>query len=78
MSVRSQGTTLFTAILVLVATAVVVQLWLLTVSMEAFVSHESRILIPAAIGSTILLAVNAGLLRYVFRFDHDVQRGSQE
>lgn len=78
MSVRSQGTTLFTAILVLVATTVVVQLWLLTVSMEALLSHESRILIPAAISSTILFAVNAGLLRYVFRFDHDVQRGRQE
>jgi len=78
MSVRSQGTTLFTAILVLVATTVVVQLWLLTVSMEALLSREGRILTPAAIGSTILLAVNAGLLRYVFRFDHDAQRGRQE
>ncbi len=78
MSIRTQGTTLFTAILVLVATTVVVQLWLLTVSMEALLARESRILIPAAIGSTILFAVNAGLLRYVFRFDHDVQRGRQE
>ena len=78
MSIRSQGTTLFTAILVLVATTVVVQLWLLTVSMEALLSHEDRLLIPAAIGSNILLGVNAGLLRYVFRFDHDVQRDRQE
>jgi hypothetical protein len=78
MSIRSQGATLFTAILVLVATTVVVQLWLLTVSMEGLLSHESRILIPAAIGSTILLGVNAGLLRYVFRFDRDVQPDRQE
>jgi hypothetical protein len=78
MSIRTQGTTLFTAILFLVVTTVVVQLWLLTVSMEALLSHENRTLIPAAISSTILLAVNAGLLRYVFRFDHDAQRGRQE
>jgi len=78
MSIRSQGTTLFTAILVLVATTVVIQLWLLTVSMEALLSRESHILIPAAVASTVLLAINAGLLRYVFRFDHDVQRGRQE
>ena len=78
MSIRSQGTTLFTAILVLVATTVVIQLWLLTVSMEALLSRENHILIPAAIASTVLLAINAGLLRYVFRFDHDVQRGRQE
>ena len=78
MSIRSQGTTLFTAILFLVATTVVVQLWLLTVSMEALLSRESHILIPAAISSTILLAVNAGLLRYVFRFDREAQHGPQE
>jgi len=78
MSVRSQGTTLFSAILVLVGTTVVIQLWLLTVSMEALLSRESHILVPAAIASTVLLAINACLLRYVFGFDHDVQRGHLE
>ena len=73
MSVRTQGTTLFAAILVLVASAVVLQLWLLTVSMEALLSGEYRTLIPSAAGSTVLLAVNAVLLRYVFRFDRDTQ-----
>lgn len=71
MSVRSQGTTLFAAILALVASAVVVQLWLLTISMEALLSGEYGTLLPAAAGSTLLLAVNAGLLRYVFHFDRE-------
>jgi hypothetical protein len=78
MSIRSQGTTLFTAILILVATTVVVQLWLLTVSMEALLAHETKTLVPAAIGSTVLLLINAGLLRYVFRFDNEAQRHQQE
>lgn len=78
MSVRSQGTTLFTAILILVASTVVVQLWLLTVSMEALLAHETKTLVPAAIGSSVLLLINAGLLRYVFRFDHEAQRTRQE
>jgi len=78
MSKRTEGTTLFTAILILVACAVVVQLWLLTVSMEALLAHQTRTLVPAALGSSILLLINAGLLRYVFRFDHQVQRESQE
>lgn len=78
MSIRSQGTTLFTAILILVATTVVVQLWLLTVSMEALLAHETKTLVPAAIGSSVLLLINAGLLRYVFRFDHEAQRNRQE
>ncbi|MGB8769760.1 MAG: DUF6755 family protein [Candidatus Korobacteraceae bacterium] len=64
-------TTLFAAILALVASAVVLQLWLLTVSLEALRSGEYKTLVPAAVGSTVLLAINAGLLRYVFRFDRD-------
>jgi hypothetical protein len=71
MSIRSQGTTLFAAILVLVASAVVLQLWLLTVSMEALLRGEYKTLVPAATGSTLLFVVNAGLLRYVFHFDRD-------
>ncbi len=78
MSVRTQGTTLFAAILVLVASTVVVQLWLLTVSMDALLSRETQTLIPAAVASSVLLVINAGLLRYVFRFDHEVQRSKQE
>jgi hypothetical protein len=78
MSIRKQGTTLFTAMLMLVASTVVVQLWLLTVSLEAFLSGERHTVIPAAIGSTVLLGINVGLLRYVFRFDDEVRRHRQE
>lgn len=72
MSLRRQGTTLFTAILVLVATTVIVQLWLLTVSTEALLSGQTKTLVPAAGGSTVLLFINAALLRYVFRVDHEI------
>ncbi len=78
MSIRRQGTTLFTAILIFVAGTVVVQLWLLTVSMEALLAKEPSILIPSAIGSTVLLVINAGFLKYVFRFDQDVQRSTNK
>jgi hypothetical protein len=73
MSLRRQGTILFAAMLVFVGATVVLQLWLLTVSVEALLSGEYKTLIPAAAGSTVLLAINAGLLRYVFRFDRDAQ-----
>jgi hypothetical protein len=73
VSTRQQGTVLFTGILFLVATTVVIQLWLLTVSMEALLSGAMRTLLPAAVASTILLCVNTGLLRYVFRFDRQVR-----
>lgn len=74
MSLRTQGTTLFSAILVLVATTVILQLWLLTFSMEALLRGHHSTLVPASIASTVLLAINFGLLRYVFRFDREAQR----
>ena len=73
MSTRQQGTVLFTGILFLVATTVVIQLWLLTVSMEALLSGAMRTLLPAAAASSVLLFVNAGLLRYVLRFDRQIR-----
>jgi hypothetical protein len=78
MSIRTQGTNLFTAILILVACAVVMQLWLLTVSMHAFLTRQTGTMVPAAIGSSVLLLINSGLLRYVFRFDHETQRSPEE
>lgn len=78
MSIREQGTTLFTAILIFVGATVVVQLWLLTVSMEALLARQPSILIPSALGSTALLIINVGLLRYVFRFDQDVQETAKD
>ena len=78
MTIRSQGTTLFTAILILVATTVVLQLWLLTFSMEALLRGNYSTLVPAALASTGLFGLNAGLLRYVFRFDREAQRNFRE
>ncbi len=74
MSLRTQGTTLFSAVLVLVATTVVLQLWLLTFSMEALLRGHFTTLVPAAIASTCLFALNTGLLRYVFRFDREAKK----
>jgi len=78
MTVRSQGTTLFTAILVIVATTVVLQLWLLTFSMEALLRGNYSTLIPAAFASTCLYLLNLGLLRYVFRFDREAREDMQK
>jgi len=51
---------------------VVLQLWLLTLSMQAMLSGEYRTLIPAAAGSTALLALTVGLVRYIFHFDREI------
>jgi len=66
---HTQGTTLFTALLALVGVDLVVQLWLLSASVDAVLRHNGRIPLLAAIGSVLLFLVNGGLLLYVFRFD---------
>ncbi|HEY1213308.1 MAG TPA: DUF6755 family protein [Bryobacteraceae bacterium] len=73
MTTRRQGTVLFSGILVLIATTVVIQLWLLTVSMEALLSGAVKTLVPAAAASTLLFLINAGLLKYVLRFDRGIR-----
>jgi len=45
----------------------------LTLSVEALLGGEYKTLVPAALGSTVLLAINAALLRYVFRFDREAE-----
>jgi hypothetical protein len=74
MEIPRQGTTLFTALLILVGTAVVIQLWLLTAAMEALLEHEYHILVPFAVGSLVLFLLNLALLRFLYDFDRRLHR----
>ncbi|HKB70929.1 MAG TPA: DUF6755 family protein [Thermoanaerobaculia bacterium] len=74
METRKQGTTLFTAIAVLIGMLVVMQLWLVAAALEAFLSGNRGVLVPAAVASFLVLAVNAGLLLYIVRFDERIRR----
>lgn len=75
MSTRqSQGTTLFTALLVLIGVGVVVQLWLLAASVDALLRHDSSTPLHAALGSAVLFVINGGLVLYVFNFDRRIRR----
>ena len=74
MHTRQQGTVLFTGILVLIGTLVIIQLWLLTAALEALLARSYEVLVPASIASGVLFAFNALLLRYVVTFDDRVRR----
>ncbi len=74
METRRQGTTLFTAILVLIATLVVLQLWIVAAGLEALLRHTPQGLVPAAVASIVLLVINGGLLLYIIAFDHRLRR----
>jgi hypothetical protein len=66
---RQQKTTIIFGILSIVLMIVVLQLWLLTATMNAFLAGQERVIIPAAIASIVCFALNAGLLRYIYRME---------
>lgn len=67
---RQQRTTIVYGILAIVLVLVIVQLWLLTATMNAFLGGEESVLLPAALASLVCLLLNAGLLRYLLKLEH--------
>jgi hypothetical protein len=63
---HSQQATIFSAISLLVTLLVVLQLWLLTATMNAWLGGDSSIVWPAALASLACFALNLFLLRRVF------------
>lgn len=66
---RQQKTVIVFGILAIVVMIVVLQLWLLTATMNAFLAGQERVIIPAAIASIICFALNGGLLSYIYRME---------
>lgn len=66
---RQQKTTIVFGILSIVLTIVVLQLWLLTATMNAFLGGQDRVILPAAIASLVCFALNAGLLTYIYKME---------
>ena len=66
---RSQRGTIVSGILSIILVLVVLQLWLLTATMNAYLGGESGVVVPAALASLLCLALNLGLLRYLYRLD---------
>lgn len=63
---RRQRRTIIDGINLLVIVMVILQLWLLTATMNAFLGGDSSVVWPAAIASLVCLGLNVGLLRYVY------------
>jgi len=66
---REQGSILFSAVLVLIALLVVIQLWLVAGALDALVARQFAVLVPTAIASGMLFVLSSGLLWYVVSFD---------
>jgi uncharacterized protein DUF6755 len=66
---RQQRTTIVHGMLAFVLMLVVLQLWLLTATMNAYLGGDESVIWPAAGASVLCLLLNAGLLRYLYQLD---------
>ncbi|MBP6773338.1 MAG: hypothetical protein KA154_10095 [Gemmatimonadaceae bacterium] len=67
--VRAQRMPIVHAMLAFVVLIVILQLWLLTATMNAYLGGDSGTVVPAAVGSLACLGLNTGLLWYLFGLD---------
>ncbi len=74
METGRQGTTLFTAICLLIALLLIIQLWLISAALDAAMSAQARVAVPASVASLVLFAFNVSLLWYVLDFDRRRRR----
>jgi len=66
---RAQRATIVSGMLAFVVMLVVLQLWLLTATMNAYLGGDESVIWPAAGVSVLCLLLNAGLLRYLYHLD---------
>ena len=70
---REQRTTIIHGMLAFVLMLVVLQLWLLTATMNAYLGGDDSVIWPAASASLACLLLSAGLLRYLYSIDRTRQ-----
>ena len=63
---RDQRATVVYGMLAFVLMLVVLQLWLLTATMNAYLGGDESVVLPAAGASLLCLLLNGGLLRYLY------------
>lgn len=66
---RHERTVIVSGILCIVLTLVLMQLWLLTATMNAWLGGEESVIWPAAAASLVCFLLVAGLLWFLFRLD---------
>jgi type IV secretory pathway TrbD component len=63
---REQRMVIVYGVLCVALILVVLQLWLLTATMEAYLGGDDSIVWPAALASLVCFVLNAGLIRYLY------------
>ena len=66
---RSQKMTIATGILSIVLVIDVLQLWLITATMNSYLGGDAGVPLPAALFSIVCLGLNVGLLKFLYDLD---------
>lgn len=66
---RQERTIIVSGILCIVLTLVLMQLWLISATMNAWLGGDETIVWPAALASIVCFLLNAGLLWHLFQLD---------
>lgn len=74
---RAERRTMIYGILSVVVVIVLMQLWLLTATMNAYLGGDDRVALPAALASFVCFGLNAGLLWYLYAIQR-AARGSDD
>jgi uncharacterized protein DUF6755 len=72
---RDQRTIIINGMLVFVLILIVLQLWLLTATMNAWLGGDDSIVWPGAVVSAAALALNGGLYAYLRRIERTGRGG---
>ena len=70
---QKKGITAIDGAMALIAILLIVQMWLLTATLESFVSGHDDAILPAAVISAIIFAACAGLFVFIRRIDARVR-----
>jgi len=76
---RPQKMTIIQGILCIVLVIDIIQLWLLTATMNSYLGGDAGVPVPAAIFSVVCFAFNLGLLKFLYGLDRsprDVEAAS--
>jgi hypothetical protein len=63
---REQRSTVIIGMLAFILILVILQLWLFTATMNAYLGGDEAVIWPAAAASLLCLLLNLGLLRYLY------------
>jgi hypothetical protein len=72
---QSRGLTAIVGAMVLIVVLLIVQIWLLSATLESYLAGHRDVAVPGAIISAVLFAACFCLYRFVDRIDSEVRKG---